>query len=263
MSAPPIVSRAGSLATLFAAKAQVPTLPIGHVPRPKRVAELQAASEDYRLIEVIGASLAGKTTLITEFARSLDPGSVVWYTVDEVDQTSRSLFEGLSLAVHGSIPPGDETYLLACIVDGMTARANRAVLVLDEAHRSPAAGEVIGRLLRYLPAGVCLIVVGRKGGEAPAALRRWLEDHAQFAAFGTEAFRLSPEEHTRFAAQSGADRGSWPVSYRPAGQATLVAELRDEVITGAAWTVARVGGPDGRGAKPQHVHPGSRRFVER
>jgi DNA-binding SARP family transcriptional activator/tetratricopeptide (TPR) repeat protein len=230
MSAAPTVNHVVSLATLFAAKARVPTLPIGYMPRPERVAELQEASENYRLVEIIGAGLAGKTTLITEFARSLNPDSVVWYTVDEVDQTTRSLFEGLSLAVHGSIPSGNETYLLACIVEGMTGRANRAILVLDEVHRSPAAREVIGRLLRYLPAGVCLVMAGRQGGEAPAALRRWLEDHGQVATFGTDALRLSPEEHARFTAQTGEDRGPWSVSYRPAGRASLVAELRDEII---------------------------------
>ncbi len=218
------------LASLFAAKARVPLLPRGHVPRPERLAELLSASRSVRLVEVIGAGLAGKTTLLAEFARSLDPRSILWYTLDELDETTRSLFEGLASAVIGDIPPGDETHLLAAIIDALARRPGPVVLILDDAHRSAAAGAVIGRLLRYLPGHVCLMVAGREGGAAPAALRRWLEDQGQVMVLGTESLRLDEEERERFVARAGADRGVWPISYRPGGHSALVAELRDEIL---------------------------------
>ncbi|HWE63535.1 MAG TPA: hypothetical protein VHB98_17620 [Chloroflexota bacterium] len=223
-------SRAADLAPLRAAKSRVPLLPVVYVPRPDRMAELEIALAGHRLVLLCAGGLVGKTTLLVELVRGSGPRRYHWYSVDELDNTAQALLEGLALAVTGAPCTGDETILLAQIIAALDRQDGAVVLVLDDLHRSPAAGRVLDRLLRYLPPHARLLAATRPEGLPQGSLCQWLADQGQLVQWGPADLQLTPIEQARFAQATGRAGSRWPVTYRPGGEAALADGLLAGVL---------------------------------
>jgi len=227
---PPSVDAA--IGPLLAAKGRIPLLPRPHVPRPRPVGTLAMALRTHRLVLLSAGALTGKTTLLAELAGVEPADRVLWYSVDELDDTPRVMMEGLVRAI-GELPTAsDETHLLAQLVGALASVTGTTALILDDIHRSSIGVRVAARLLRYLPPRAHLLLSGHPHHEPDPALVRWLEDRGHVARVGAPDLRLDDEERARFHTETGCEGGWWAVGFRRGGVAAVVDDLGMGVLPG-------------------------------
>jgi len=226
----PAADTGADLAPLLLAKGRIPPLPRPHVPRPRLVATLAALTRTHRLVVLSAGSLAGKTTLLAEFARAGAIERVFWYSIDEVDKNPRVLLEGLAQAVGAAAMFGDEMRLVAQIVRSLDAEREHTLLMVDDIHRSGCGASVLERILRYLPPRAHVLLGGQPRHAPPPALYQWLEDRGQVAYMTGADLLLDEDERDRFRTYTGRHGGVWAVDYRCGGEAAIVDGLRRGVL---------------------------------
>jgi DNA-binding SARP family transcriptional activator len=221
-----------ALNPLFRAKIRVPLLPEPHVSRPRVVSALRTSLRR-RVTLLVSPAGSGKTTALSELARSLDaPAS--WYTIDELDRDDLAVLHGLALAV-GAVPTSsrDRQAHLAQVINALDQGATPSRLILDDVHRltDSRAQQALCDLIRYLPRNARLILAGRVIPERFSDLLGWCDLQKQLEVLTWQELQLSDDERKRAAEVLGiASRGAWILNWtRPEGF-NLTRYLREEVI---------------------------------
>jgi len=191
-----------------------PALPDRHVARPRLERVIARLMERRRVIVVSATAGAGKTTAVcAAIGRSKRP--VAWLTLDRSDRAPGRLLMYLEEALGRRRPAavGAATGALAAGIGhteaaGLLAEAagsgeERLVLVLDELERlgdDAAAWAVVEALLRYAPAGTCLILISRR--DIPTALCA-LPSPAATAVLGDGELAFTVEEAALVLSRNG------------------------------------------------------------
>lgn len=160
---------------ILPAKLEVPRLPEKLVSRPRLLAELDRGFHA-RMALVKAPAGYGKTTLVTEWLSRRRPPAA-WLSLDEGDNNPprfwshlaaalEPLCRGLLRSVAESLllgGPGSAAAVAAGFIDRAKDCGGPTVLVLDDCHllTDPRLQEGLHFLLRYLPANLCLFLLGR------------------------------------------------------------------------------------------------------
>ncbi|WP_165962712.1 helix-turn-helix transcriptional regulator [Occultella glacieicola] len=176
-------------ATTPVAKVEVPDVGAHVLARHALLDRLSEDVAEHGLTLVSAPAGYGKSTLLTTWCAQGER-TVAWLTVDEFDNDPRRLFRGLVNALQAAVRRDgrrDATRLLALVpryrVDPeqydalLTALEDlRApiVLIVDDLHEvdDVASREVIGRLLKFAPPSLRLILSGRSDPNLPVHRRR-------------------------------------------------------------------------------------------
>ncbi|WP_203758088.1 AAA family ATPase, partial [Cellulomonas chitinilytica] len=136
------------------------------VPRPGRVADLDALVGAHRVTLVVAPAGFGKSTLLASWtAATAERRPVAWLTLDASDNDPARLLHGLAHALAVAVP--DPARPTARTVDELLVALDGApdglVVVVDDVHALDAGvtREVLGRLVRYAPPGLRLVLAGR------------------------------------------------------------------------------------------------------
>ena len=162
---------------LVQAKTTIPSLPRRLVARERLHDELTRLIGDHRLVEVLGAAGAGKTTAVVDAVRELER-PVAWLTLDDTDAAPGRLVLYLEAAMRRAVPSLHEVATEALSsglrpAEGAAVVADRLagqpfVLVVDEVERlarAPEALAVLAAFVRYLPGGATVVLLGRRAVE--------------------------------------------------------------------------------------------------
>jgi LuxR family maltose regulon positive regulatory protein len=152
------------------------------VRRPRLIATLKASSS-YPVVSVTAPAGYGKTTLLAQWSAA-GARPFAWVSLDEGDDDAVTLLTYVALALNRLEPLGAAVFaalsaraadttaeILPRLCEALGSR-KPFVLVLDDAHlvTSAASREAISTLIRHLPPGSQLILVGR--AESPLPLGR-------------------------------------------------------------------------------------------
>lgn len=211
-------------------KVSVP-LPGAHVVlRPGPTGDLEAAVAAHRVTAVVAPAGYGKTTLVASWAAGTT-APVAWLALDPSDDDPDRLLRGLEGALAGVLPAGalpadvGAVARLDALLVVLGDRTDPVVLVLDDAHEvhGTAARAVLGRLVRYAPAVLRLVLVARADPGVPLHRLRVAgelgELRAGALAFGAdEIVRVAEASGTRLdraeAERLRAVTDGWPVAVR-------------------------------------------------
>jgi len=221
------VSSVSALVGAPGVKVAVPALGGFVVARPDRVAVLDALVTQHRVTLVVAPAGFGKSTLLASWTASTSGRPVAWLALDGSDNDPVRLVHGLAhalaAAVPGAVGPTART------VDELLLTLDRApaglVVVVDDVHELDAdvARQVLGRLVRYAPPGLRLVLAGRY--DPPLPLHR-LRLAGELGEVRERVLAFDGAEVARLASSSGvalsegeADElrgltGGWPVAVR-------------------------------------------------
>lgn len=196
-------------------KVTTPPLGLHVVPRPGPTAELEAAVAGHRVAAVVAPAGYGKTTLVASWAAQTGH-PVAWLTLDEADDDPVRLVRGLEAAVAVAVPDNDRTALrsaaaaadrgargrLDALLVGLGTRTEPLVLVVDGVHEvhGPTARDVLGRLVRYAPPSLHLVLVARADPGVPLHRLRVAGELGEVRAV---SLALGADEVVRVAAAAG------------------------------------------------------------
>ncbi len=194
---------------LFASKTRIPLPPANLVSRTRLLAALRAGLER-KLIVIIAPAGFGKTTLVAELARELQPAAA-WLTLDPGDRDlslfAHYLVEALAqarpsfgaetrawLAATPSPAAEIEDFVATLLADLEACGEEPLVLFLDDFHEvraSEGITHLLDLMLRYLPPHVHLVISTRAG---PAFTTTRLIVQQQISGLGTEDLRFTVAE---------------------------------------------------------------------
>lgn len=220
----------------------------GHVARPHLVAHLDRLTR-HRLTVVTALAGFGKTGLLAEWAAAPGHDPVAWVSLDAADADPVRLWahvaEAMRRAGDGAVeeiphdaPPADVS---ARLLNGLSRHGQGMVLVLDDHQAVPAdalSRELAPFVLR-LPAGVRVVVAGRRAPRLPLSLLRARGELAELAA---DLLRLRVDEALRMPDGPGEremegcvrSTGGWPacvaLAAAPGGARHLRDYVADEVL---------------------------------
>ncbi len=197
-----------------------------HVPWPRRALVPRARLTDRltsaapaapRLVLIAAPAGFGKTTLLTQWLATREPGcAVAWLSLDEADDDPRSFLTHLLAAVrsasgggravgaHALALLGDDDAaavptpdVLVSLINDLDTAAGRTVLALDDYHVicSPVVHQAVGFLLDNLPPAVTLAITTR--ADPPLALAR-LRARGQLVELRAADLRFTGEEAAAF-----------------------------------------------------------------
>ncbi|MBO9552985.1 LuxR C-terminal-related transcriptional regulator [Cellulomonas sp.] len=205
-------------------KITAPTLGGFVVPRPDRVADLDALVTGHRVTLVVAPAGFGKSTLLASWTATVCDRPVAWLALDASDDDPARLLHGLAHAVAAVVPGG-----AARTVDELLVALDRApdglVVVVDDVQALGAdvVRDVLGRLVRYAPPGLRLVLAGRYDPPLPLHRLRLAgelgEVRERALAFdGTEVARLASSSGVELSASEAEElrglTGGWPVAVR-------------------------------------------------
>lgn len=159
---------------ILSAKLEVPRLPEKLVSRPRLLAELDRGFHA-RLVLVTAPAGYGKTTLVAEWLNRRRPPAA-WISLDEGDNNPARFWRHLAVALEphcrGLFQSVEESLFLsdpgsaaaaAVFIERAKDFGEQIVLVFDDCHllTDPLLQEGLHYLLRYLPANLCLVQLGR------------------------------------------------------------------------------------------------------
>lgn len=160
---------------ILSAKLEVPHLPEKLVSRPRLLAELDRGFHA-RLVLVTAPAGYGKTTLAAEWLSRRRPPAA-WISLDEGDNNPARFWRHLAVALEPHCRglfrsveeslflsgPGSAAAVAAGFIDRAKDCGGQIVLVFDDCHllTDPRLHEGLDFLLRYLPANLCLFLLGR------------------------------------------------------------------------------------------------------
>ena len=202
---------------LFTAKLRVPLAPPRLVSRPRLLASL-ATVQSRKLTLVLAPAGFGKTTLVAEYARSLD--AAAWLTLESGDADLVVFGHYLIAAIARARPAfgrAAQTWLAAAgnpalqlpdfaavLVEDLEASGpDELVIILDDFHEVAGSSNIltlIDLLARYMPPWVHLILSSRS---APALTTTRLLVTQQIGGLGTDDLRFRPAEAVVWLADAG------------------------------------------------------------
>jgi DNA-binding SARP family transcriptional activator len=163
----------GARVPLVVAKTTVPSLPARLVARPRLAERLADLISSHRVVAVLATAGAGKTTAMVEAAARLER-ALAWLTLDDAETAPGRLLVYLQAAVRRALPGMAELVsdaLAAGVGHAETAALlaeampdEPATVVIDELERlagARAALDALTAFIRYAPATVCVVLVGR------------------------------------------------------------------------------------------------------
>lgn len=190
---------------LLAGKLSVPPVPSSLVARPRLLRRLDAVRTTPVTAVVAGAGW-GKSTLLAAWARQAGT-PVAWVTLEGSEDDPARFWTHLATALAGPAPDVVEPALRALAVpsldplevavpellNGFAARAEPAVLVLDDLHEvtDPRVLEGLEFLLDHLPAALHVVLAGRT--DPPVGLAR-LRARGRLAELTAADLRFTPGE---------------------------------------------------------------------
>ncbi|WP_456818849.1 LuxR C-terminal-related transcriptional regulator [Cellulomonas sp. URHB0016] len=214
-------------------KVAVPALGRFVVPRPDRVEELDALVAAHRVTLVVAPAGFGKSTLLASWAAAAPGRTVAWLALDASDNDPVRLVHGLAGAVAVAVPgPAGRAGVArpaARTVDellvALDSTPDGLVVVVDDVHELDAevARQVLGRLVRYAPPGLRLVLASRY--DPPLPLHR-LRLAGELGEVRERTLAFDGEEVARLASSSGVVlsageagelrslTGGWPVAVR-------------------------------------------------
>ena len=197
-------------ASLLATKVQIPEYPSDFVPRGRLIKTLEQGVARHRLTVISAAAGYGKTTLLSQWARTNDT-SVAWLSLSEEDdflerflrylfaaweRTQPDLIKSPLGTLLGAQGPNREA-VLSAFLNTATHFPAAQVFVLDDYHliQDPEIHESLAFLLDHLPPQVHFVIGTRADPPLPLARYR---ARGQLLELGTEDLRFSLEEATSF-----------------------------------------------------------------
>jgi LuxR family transcriptional regulator, maltose regulon positive regulatory protein len=196
-----------SAGPLVAVKAQVPPLRSGLVARHRLVRRLMGDGSG-RLTVAVAPAGWGKTTLLGQWVRAIDPAcAVAWVSLDESDdepvrfwtyaltalqRVAPDLVDG-ALGALGAPGVDPMDVALPLLLNALAATDERVVLVLDDYHLLTDAHlhRQVEYLVTYAPASLHVVVAGR--ADPPLPLAR-LRAAGQLTEVRAADLRFTPEE---------------------------------------------------------------------
>jgi LuxR family maltose regulon positive regulatory protein len=173
--------------TVIAVKARVPPLRPGLVDRPRLLNQLLGDGAS-RLTVVVAPAGCGKTTLLGQWVRSIQPGfAVAWVSLDEADDEPVRFWTYALTALRQIAPEVDGALralgapgvgpldvALPMVLNAFAATDERHVLVLDDFHllTDTRLHKQVEFLVAYLPASLHVVVAGRADPPLPLARLR-------------------------------------------------------------------------------------------
>jgi LuxR family maltose regulon positive regulatory protein len=180
-----------------------------HLIRRPRLIESLVQALDRRLIAVVAPAGAGKTSLLADFARTVDR-PLCWLTVDEWLADPAELLGALASALDAALPGTAERVaqassaaaseearlrrVLIALVDALAGHPS-GVIVLDDAHRiadSATVAVTLDALLDHLPFGWTLVLAGRRLPDLACNTRLLLD--GDLLRLSAEQLALTPDE---------------------------------------------------------------------
>lgn len=221
----------------------IPALPDPFVPRSRLLAALQDDGGD--VVLVCAPAGFGKTALLAHWARTAPPASpVVWADLHQGAEAAESIWQVIVLALTAcpAIPADSALHelgrrgssptsvLVGDLLSGLAALPVRVALVLHDVHEvvAPAALAVLGALLAARPAGVRLVLCGRR--DPPLSLGA-LRSVGRLREVRAAGLRFTVEETGEMLRRAGlhldeaqateahACTGGWPAGVRLLGAA--------------------------------------------
>ncbi|MBZ2195852.1 LuxR C-terminal-related transcriptional regulator [Occultella gossypii] len=228
--------------TTPSAKIEVPNVGAHLLERRGLLDRLTECVADHPLTLVTAPAGYGKSTLLTMWCSRTD-ATVAWLTIDEFDNDPRRLFRGLVNALRTAVRRSgrsDGARLLALVpryrvdpeqydalLTALEELRTPIVLIIDDLHAvdDVASREVVGRLMRFAPPNLRLILSGRSDPNLPVHKRRLdgelgelreadlCFDRAEVAALAVQSGLELDEPDTDLLLES---TGGWPVATRMA-----------------------------------------------
>ncbi len=237
--------------TIVEPKLLPPALGGRHVARPALAAWLDDLSRRHRLTLLTALAGFGKTGLLVEWLRTTARDPVAWVSLDAADDEPVRLWSHIAEAVsraeggpdgEGPEPARAPDEIAFGLLNRLSRRERGMVIVLDDHQALPAdrfAEELAPFVLR-LPAGVRVIVAGRRSPTLPLSL---LRARGELAEIGADALRLRLPEALRMSPGGLAEReveadvratGGWPaclaLALQPGGARHVREYVADEVL---------------------------------
>jgi LuxR family transcriptional regulator, maltose regulon positive regulatory protein len=200
-------------ASLLATKLRIPRQPQHTVHRARLVDALELVVPTYRLTLLSTPAGYGKTTLLSQWARS-SRLLIVWLSLDAEDndlehfwryllvawaRVQPSIMESrLGLLLGGVMP--DSQVVLSAFINLANDLSDHVVFVLDDYHliADPTIHEAMTFLLDHLPPALHFVLGGR--GEPPLPLARY-RARRQLMELGPADLQFSPAESAAFLQQ--------------------------------------------------------------
>ncbi|PXY18302.1 LuxR C-terminal-related transcriptional regulator [Prauserella flavalba] len=198
-------------------KITVPDLPVHFVSRPRLLGLLDRATE--QPVSVLCAPAGtGKTLLLSEWALRMDDAVTALVSLDAYDRDDRRLWSAVldALAAQPGVPassplrtlgvpddPSADPGFLAEVADALDALETPVFLILDDVEELVGAGprRALEALVRHQPAGVRLVLSGRREPPVPLARLRLAD---RLTEMGTNDLRFTSVEARSLFAVSGA-----------------------------------------------------------
>jgi LuxR family transcriptional regulator, maltose regulon positive regulatory protein len=198
---------------LLATKLQTPLPPHHVVDRSRLMGALEGAVPVYKLTLLLAPAGYGKTTLLSQWARSSSL-PIAWLSLAEEDNDLERFLRYL-LAAWQRVEPGIVDSRLGLLLGGLTPDSqvvlsafinlandlsDHVVFVLDDYHliAEPAIHEAMTFLLDHLPPALHFVLAGR--GEPLLPLARY-RARQELMELGPADLQFSPEESTAFLVQ--------------------------------------------------------------
>ena len=173
--------------TLLQTKLYKPQLRPSVIPRPRLTSKMIAAQR-CKLTLICAPAGFGKTTLVVDFLSQLHSGSQAWFAIDEQDNDPTRFLsylitavqsqwpeaaEAASGALHSPQPPPSELILTA-LINGMTGRTEKLILVLDDYHliETKANHDILAFILDHQAPSLHLVIITRADPLLPLARLR-------------------------------------------------------------------------------------------
>ena len=190
---------------LLETKLYVPRLPLGLVPRPRLVGQLDGALE--RPLTLVCAPAGfGKTALLADWSRRRQ-GPVGWLSLDSGDNDPTRFWRHVAAALDrvrpgvsgwiapllGSSAPIPLEGAVTELINELAAEPGEMVLVLDDYHviDAPAVQASVEFLLEHRPSGLRVVMASRT--DPPLPLARWRAG-GQLAELRVAGLRFTTEE---------------------------------------------------------------------
>lgn len=200
---------------LLQTKLYIPPLRPNLVPRPRLIESLNAGL-NHKLTVISAPAGFGKTTLVTEWNRQIQPGTeVAWLSLDGSDnevarfltylvaalQTIDSDLGDAVVSLLGSPRPPPLENLITLLVNDLTTLSGRAILVLDDYHviSNLDIHQALTFLLDNLPPQLHLVLVSR---EDPVLPVHRLRGQGQVTEIHARELRFSEDEAAHFLNQT-------------------------------------------------------------
>lgn len=171
---------------VLATKLFIPPRPAHRVHRP-RLTDRLAAAPPPRLTLISAPAGFGKTSLVTEWARSADR-PIAWLSLDETDGDPARFLVGVISALQTVAPklgegtlarlqaadPESTDALVAGLVNEITIAGQALTLVLDDYHlvESGPVDDLVAFLLDHLPPQLHVVIASREDPQLPLARYR-------------------------------------------------------------------------------------------